>query len=215
MKLAEPVDPYLDVTPDQLLQIFLKENYISDPLFFGLPSFSIFDLEKNSFDICGDNEFSLYEKTFKLKSGYGFINLKCYFHNKQFISNGIDLFNNVRTTTLFRNYYSKYHRLTPILSIELLLDDTLECGSFIINKYFEVRFAKSYRKKRKMKYHTVGISTDYEAPSNSFALNGNTHGAKIMKNQVSFNDALQIYNRDPAISNLLKCVYKFFPDALI
>ncbi len=213
MKKSTLIQPVLHTSIDQLLYIFLTEKYISNPNILGLRNFSIDELVKNSFEMTGDSFYCLYEKSYKLADLNSYINVKNYFHNNEFISNGIDLTNG-RICTELSNFCKRYGASMPIHSIELLLDDSLNYGSLIVNEFLDVRFGKLKKSKNKKKFHLTGISTDYERPSNGIERKINTHGAQIMKEKFSFYHALEKFKNNPAIRELVTCVMKNFPHAI-
>lgn len=141
------------------------------------------------------------------------VNVKNYYHNGDFVSNGVDL-DGGRIGTVLSDFFKSYTESMPIHSIELLLDDSLNYGSLIINDFLEIRFGKLGRPKRQKKYHIFGISTDYETPSNSTQRKVNTHAARMTKSHFSFRRSLVRFKNDPAISELVLCVMKKFPNAI-
>ena len=208
------IQPMLHNSIDELLHQFLMEKYISNPKILGLSSFSINDLTRNSFEMVGDEFYCLYEKSYRLKNSNSFVNVKNYFHNNEFVSNGIDLTNG-RLCTILSHFHKKYKTASLISSIELLLDDSLDYGSLIVNGFLDVRFGKSKKSKGKKKFHLIGISTDYELPLNSTAREINTHGARLMKGKLSFSRALEKFKDNPALKELATCVMEYFPYAAL
>lgn len=197
---------------DQLLYIFLTEKYISDPLIFGLADFSMQELATNSFEITGDDFFCLYEKVYRVSGSESEINLKVYFLNKQFFSNGIDLFE-CKISTCLLNFCKSPRKLKSINSIELLLDNSLDSGSLIINDFLDVRFQKSKFGSKK-KFHLAGISTNFENTPSKSDGKSNTRFARNMKDAFPFQYVLKKFKKNAAIRDLAMCVMKNFPSSV-
>lgn len=181
--------------------------------FFGLHEFDIAELRKNSYEMVGDDFYCLYEKGYRFAGTHSYVNVKNYFNNEKFVSNGIDLAGG-RVCTKLSGFCKKYGAKVQINSIELLLDDSLDYGSLIINEFLDVRFGKLKKSNRKKKFHLIGISTDYEIPSDGIAGKINTHGARLMKNKYSFFYALENFKSNQAIKELAMCVIINFPHAV-
>lgn len=203
----------INTTAEDLIYIYLSKKYISNPAIFKLPDFSIEQLLKNSFERTGDDFYCMYEKSYRIANSNVYTNIKNYFQNNQFISNGLDL-SNGRLCTILSNLQKKYNQTTKIDSIEFLLDDSLEYGSLIVNKFLDIRFGKLRDCKYKSKFHFTGISTDYEIPSDSTEKKVSTNGARIMKNKFSFSHLTKLSKDNPAIKELVICVLKNFPRAI-
>jgi len=206
--------PVLSASVSQLLRIFLTGKYISTPDLFGLRDFSAGELLKNSYQMTGDDFYCLYEKDYRLIGLDSSLNLKNYFSQGEFISNGVDLAGARICTELSRFCSSKIDSLL-IYSIELLLDESLDFGSLVINDFLELRFGKTTRSKRKKKFHLTGISTDYELPLGSAERKINTHGARKMKKKVSFCHALLKFAEEPAVKDLVMCIRGNLPHAIL
>jgi|GEM_PF-5759284 len=213
MKKPNIIQPLLHASIDQFLYIFLTEKYISNPDLLGLRNFSTDELARNSFEMTGDSFYCLYEKSYRLAGSSSYVNVKNYFSNNEFISNGVD-FTNGRICTELSKFCKKYERSMLVHSIELLLDDSLDFGSLIVNKFLDLRFGKLKSPAGKKKFHLTGISTDYEHPSGKIDREINTHGARIMKEEVSFYRALEKFKSEPAIKELVTCVMKNLPHAI-
>lgn len=203
----------LHASIEDFLYIFLTEKYISNPNTLGLHNFSINELTEKLFLMEGDKFYCLYEKIYKLENSNSCVNIKNYFHDNKFISNGLDLTNG-RVCTILSNFQKKYGESAPIHSIELLLDDSLNYGSLILNEFLDIRFSKLKKPKRKKKFHLTGISTDYELPSNGINREVNTRGARMMKEHVYFRHASEKFKDNPAIKELVMFVIKKYPHAL-
>ncbi|WP_157462666.1 hypothetical protein [Curvibacter gracilis] len=207
--------PLLQASISDILYIFLKEKYIANPNLLKIKDFTIEELLKNSFEMTGDDFFCLYEKTFRLQNTRVYANVKNYFHNGEFISNGIDFFGADKMCNALKKLKDKFENHFEINSVELLVDESFNYGSMIINGFLDVRFSKLRRPKRKKKFFLVGISTDYEVSSGELAKNGNTHGARLLKDYISFFNASKKFKNDPAIQELVTCVMKNFPHAVV
>jgi len=205
----------LQASISDMLYIFLTEKYISNPNLLKIQDFTTEELLKNSFEMIGDDFFCLYEKSFRLKNTMIYVNVKNYFHNGEFISNGIDFFDGERIINTIRDLEDKYKNQFDVNSIELLMDESLNHGSLIINKFLDVRFSKSNRPRRKKKFLLIGISTDYDASKDEFAKNGNTHSARILKEYFSFFNTSKRFKNDSAIQELVACVIKNYPHAVV
>jgi len=210
--IASP--PSLQASISEIIYMFLTENYLTKPSLLQIKEFTIEDLARNSFEMTGNDFFCLYEKTFRLQNSRRHVNVKNYFHNRKFISNGIDFFDGGRIFNVLEKLKDKCENQYDINSIELLMDESLNYGSLIINKFLDIRFSKSDRPKRKKKFLLIGISTDYEVPNDEFAKNGNTHGARLLKECFSFFHASKKFKNDLAIQELVACVVKNFPHAV-
>jgi len=206
--------PLLRASISDMLHIFLTEKYISNPAMLGVNCFTAKELLENSFEMIGDDFFCLYEKIFRLQNSRIHANVKNYFHNGVFISNGIDFFGGDRMCKVLSNLSGECRKNSEIKSIELLVDESLNFGSLIINKFLDVRFSKLNRPKRKKKFFLIGISTDYEVASGGLAENGNTHGARLLKKNFSFLNLSKSLKSDPAIQELVTCVMKNYPHAV-
>ena len=213
MKRPVVIQPMLHASIGELLHIFLTEEYISSPGFLGLRNFSAAELARNSYEMTGDSFYCLYEKSYKLTHSNSYVNIKNYFCNGKFISNGVDVTGG-RICTELSKFCKKHERSMLIHSIELLLDDSLDFGSLIVNKFLDLRFGKLKGPTGKKKFHLTGISTDYEHPSGKIEREISTHGARIMKEGVSFYRALEKFKSEPAIKELVTCVMKNFPHAI-
>jgi hypothetical protein len=213
MKKTTQIQPMLHTSVGQLLYIFLTEKYITNSNILGLRNFDIAELRKNSFEMTGDSFYCLYEKSYRLAETSLYVNVKNYFNNERFVSNGVDL-GGCRICTELSNFCKIDDASTQIRSIELLLDNSLDYGSLIINEFLDVRFGKIRMSNRKKKFHLTGISTDYELPSDGIAGKINTHGARLMKNKYSFFYAMDKFKNNQAIKELVMCVIKHFPHAI-
>jgi hypothetical protein len=213
MKRSINSQPLLHASVGMFIFIFLTEKYISTPAFLGLRNFSVDELIDNSYEMTGDGFYCLYEKSYRLAGSNSYVNVKNYFSNNEFISNGVD-FTGGRICTELSRFCKKYERSMLVHSIELLLDDSLDFGSLIVNRFLDLRFGKLESPAGKKKFHLTGISTDYEHPSGKIEREISTHGARIMKEEVSFYRALEKFKREPAIKELVTCVMKNFPHAI-
>jgi len=206
--------PVLSASVNQLLRIFLTKKYISTPGLFGLCDFSANELLKNSYQMTGDDFYCLYEKNYRLAGSDSNLNLKNYFSQGEFISNGVDL-TGARICTVLSRFCSSKIDSSLIYSIELFLDESLDFGSLVINDFLELRFGKTTRPKHKKKFHLTGISTDYELPLGSAERKINTRGARVMKKKISFCHALLKFAEEPAVKNLVMCVRENLPHAIL
>lgn len=213
MKKPVVIQSMLHASIGELLYIFLTEEYISDPGFLGLRNFSAAELTRNSYEMTGDGFYCLYEKSYRLVHSDSCVNVKNYFCSGKFISNGVD-FTGGRICTELSKFCKKHERSMLVHSIELLLDDSLDFGSLIVNKFLDLRFGKLKSPTGKKKFHLIGISTDYEHPSRKIDREISTHGARIMKEEVSFHRALEKFKCEPAIKELVTCVIRNFPHAI-
>ena len=204
--------PVANVSLEQILYIFLKEKYISDPGIFSLHNFSIEELTKKSFDKVGDDFFCLYEKKYRTKNSNSDFNMKLYFHENNFMSNGVDF--SIRICTYLAKFKNEFNDFIKINSIEILLDDYFESGSLIVNEFIEMRFGKIGRPKAKKKFHLMGISTDYEVPLKSTKNKISTHGARIRNTRLSFDRAMKLAKQSSALFELITLIKKDFPSAI-
>jgi hypothetical protein len=212
VRISTPPQPTLPVSIAQLLHVFLTDKYISDPAILGLRNFSIDELVNSSFERTGDRFYCLYEKGYQLAESPSQVNIKLYFHEGEFISNGVDVSHGRLSTAL--SDFCRDYGVSTVGSIELFLDDSLNYGSLILNNFLDLRFGKLGNPKRKKRFHLTGISTDYELPLNGTERGTNTRAARSTKSRVSFHSAPMDFKRSPAVSELMACLVKNFPAAV-
>lgn len=203
--------PILHTSVHQLLYLFLTEKYMAHPAMLGLRDFSIDEMASHGFEKTGDDAFCLFEKDFRLPGREAYARVKHYFHDGQFISNGIDL-THTRICTVLAALATR-HQAAPIAAIELLLDASRTHGSLIVNGFIEVRFGLAGTHKRAKKFHLTGISTDYALPSDTTAGAISTRFARALLLPLSLPDTAKKSRNHPALAELADCLLEHFPHA--
>jgi len=205
--------PLIELSIVDILYIYINIGLIVEPKIFGLKSFSFDELACNGFHMEGDISFCLFEKEYRLLGVGGFVNVKIYFLDGDFFSNGFD-FESGRLISQFSCFKKEYDlsQASCIRSVDFLLDDGCDCGSLIINGYLDVRFRR--RGGRRERFKICGISTDVVFEGGELRSGGNVKFARAMKGAVSVYDANKRFESDLGIKELANFLIREYPNAI-
>ena len=201
-----------DISVEEIIKIYLTEGLVKSPEIFGLKDFSEKELIKNSFYRAGDDNFCLWEKSYRVCNRKYYINFKLYFVEKKYESNGIDLFG-VKFKTFINNYAILYGDLGYIKTIRLYLDGSGCFGSIVINDNLDFRFEKRGVHLKRKFFEFTGLSTDIGESNNFTEKKINTTHAKKTKTTYSFSEAKKKFPRNKAVIELIDLLLRKFPQA--
>lgn len=158
MKITDGT-PLLYCSVESFLQRYFSDGYILDPGVFSLSEFSAEHLIAAEFEKFGSNNFSSYEKGFRIAGSKIYVRVKFYFMNELFESNGIDFYG-CRMSTVLRKY-SRSYGFGAIDSLEVRMDESHRDGSIIVNGQIDLRFGVNWSGiEYKKQFSFVGISSD-------------------------------------------------------
>lgn len=205
--------PIINCQLEELICMYIENKIINCPRLFGLESFSEEDLLSNYFDKEGDDKFFIFEKNYRLIDTEIYINFKIYYIGNTLNSNGISVSRGPFVDVL-KKISRRLKTVRSVYSLELLLDNSLNYGSIIVNNLIDIKFGKIGRGMDRKKFHLLGISTDYGFVENWEVKAINTHGARLMKDGVSFVDAQVKYKYNSSILGVIGALMENFPGAI-
>lgn len=209
MKNTKNILKTINLSINDLIENFIKNKIITNINLFGIENFTINYLSKNNFHKIGYDDYFLLEKNFRIINSLNEVNLKIYYCDGVYDSNGID-FGGVRFLSLLK----KISRNEEILfkKIEIFIDDIFNMHLIINNEiiFWLGRSNKKIRNNFKLLCMSSNFSYTGKVNHDSIIKSIKNNSAKITPENFLYSK----YNNNMQIKLIINAIFKNFPNAL-
>lgn len=195
----------------ELLACYVEDGLLLQPDRFGLPDFTLASLRDKGFAREGDDEYCLYEKSYRSAGSTAGVHLKLYMEHGVGVSNGIDIWPSTRLETCLLDL-KRRDASQLIRTVEILVFDDKRNGSLLLNDELVLRFG-AHGKSRRNKFRVIGLSTNSRFDTRSPLERSATRFARSYNDLAINPGEARRHRRHPALRSLIAFLETHFGHA--